>query len=220
MTRIIRVQALEFAFNRLAIARQMTPTRFSTVGVSRSSASPSNQRSRFPLRVCRGVQGTKLARYFLIGFGGFLGALARYWVGSLISSRLGGRFPYGTFLINMTGCFLIGVAVTLLDQRTHWSSGWRYLVPIGFIGAYTTFSTFELETLSSVQEGALMTAALNVVLSVVIGFAAVWLGIASMRAVLGTAKAGSVPQASHALVHGQYELGGLVSEDVAVEIEG
>lgn len=118
-----------------------------------------------------------MVRYLLVGFGGFLGAIARFWIGDLVASRLGSRFPFGTFLINCSGCFVIGLAVTLLDSRTHWNSAWRYLIPIGFIGAYTTFSTFEMETLGSLQEGKFAIAALNILLSVAVGLVAVWLGI-------------------------------------------
>jgi CrcB protein len=125
-----------------------------------------------------------LARYLLVGLGGFLGAVSRYGLSAYIGNRWDARFPYGTFVINMSGCFLIGIIVTVLEQRTHLSPGWRYLLPIGFIGAYTTFSTFEFETLRSVQDGAFMTAALNVVLSVVVGFAAVWLGMTAANAAL------------------------------------
>ncbi len=79
---------------------------------------------------------------------------------------------------------MIGVTVTLLDSRTHWNSAWRYLVPIGFIGAYTTFSTFEMETLGSMQEGKFAVAALNVVLSVAVGLVAVWLGVMAANLLL------------------------------------
>ncbi|MFY9753979.1 MAG: fluoride efflux transporter CrcB, partial [Candidatus Acidiferrales bacterium] len=93
------------------------------------------------------------------------------------SNRMGTRFPYGTFVINITGCFLIGFVMTLLAERTHWSANWRYLIPIGFIGAYTTFSTFEFETFRSLQDGEILMAGLNVGLSVALGFLAVWLGV-------------------------------------------
>jgi CrcB protein len=86
-------------------------------------------------------------------------------------------------VINVSGCFLIGFIVTVLDEHSHWSANWHYLIPIGFIGAYTTFSTFEFETLRSMQEGQLAIALLNVVLSVTLGFAAVWLGVVGGRAV-------------------------------------
>jgi fluoride exporter len=122
-------------------------------------------------------------KYLVVGIGGFLGAIARYVVGTYIGSRYGVRFPYGTFVINISGSFLIGFIVALL-ARTTASQYWRYLIPIGFIGAYTTFSTFEYETLRAVQDGQLTTGVLNVALSVVVGFMAVWAGAAIGRVVV------------------------------------
>lgn len=118
-----------------------------------------------------------MTKYWMVGLGGFLGSIARYWVGSYITFRMGARFPYGTFVINMSGSFLIGLVVTLLAERAHWSPNLLYLIPIGFIGAYTTFSTFELEAFRSVRNGDFVLALLNVVLSVCVGFIAVWLGV-------------------------------------------
>jgi fluoride exporter len=116
-------------------------------------------------------------KYLLVGFGGFLGAIARFWMSGYISSRWGPRFPYGTFVVNMTGCFLIGFMVALLVEKGYGSPGWRYLIPIGFIGAYTTFSTFELETFQTLRDGEIWFAFLNVFLSVIVGFVSVWLGV-------------------------------------------
>jgi fluoride exporter len=124
-----------------------------------------------------------MTKYLMVAFGGALGALARFWLGGLISNRMSTRFPYGTFVINITGSFLIGLIVTLLAEKTHWSPNWRYLIPIGFIGAYTTFSTFEYETFRNVQDGQLLTAFLNVMLSVTAGFLAVWGGVIAGRAI-------------------------------------
>jgi fluoride exporter len=94
----------------------------------------------------------------------------------------GRAISFGTFIINISGSFLIGLIVTLLAERTHWSANLLYLIPIGFIGAYTTFSTFELEAFRSVRGGDALLALLYVVLSVCVGFVAVWLGILSGRA--------------------------------------
>ena len=116
-----------------------------------------------------------MLKYFMIAMGGAAGAIARYVLGNYIGSRLGFRFPYGTFIVNISGCFLVGVSMAFLSLSTA-SPSWRYLVPIGFIGAYTTFSTFEYETLRAIQDGQLATGLLNVGLSVVTGFVAVWLG--------------------------------------------
>ena len=117
-----------------------------------------------------------MQKYFLIAFGGALGSIARYWVGSTISSRVGTRFPYGTFVINMTACIIIGFALTYLGKRADLNPMWRFLIPIGFVGAYSTFSTYEWETLSTLRSGALLLSALYAVGSLIMGLAAVWAG--------------------------------------------
>jgi fluoride exporter len=124
-----------------------------------------------------------MTKYLMVGIGGALGSVLRFWVGGYVGDRLGVRFPYGTFLINCTGSFLVGFVVTLLAERTHWSPNWRYLIPIGFIGGYTTFSTFELETFRSFQDGEILVAGLNVAVSVVVGFVSVWLGVIAGRTI-------------------------------------
>jgi CrcB protein len=124
-----------------------------------------------------------LLKYVMVGVGGFIGAIARFWVASFVGARMGIRFPYGTFIINISGSFLIGFILTLLTAKAHLSPNWRYLIPVGFIGAYTTFSTFEFETLRSIQDGQFVIASLNVVLSVVLGFMAVWAGAVAGRAI-------------------------------------
>ena len=117
-----------------------------------------------------------MQKYFYIAMGGALGSIARYWVGSTVSGRLGARFPYGTLVINMTACVMIGFVLTFLSRRVELNATWRYLVPVGFIGAYSTFSTYEWETLSSMRSGAIALAALYAVGSLVLGLAAVWGG--------------------------------------------
>jgi CrcB protein len=119
-------------------------------------------------------------RFLWVALGGALGSLARYTLGAWIYSRMGTRFPYGTFVINITGCFIIGVALSILDAHTELPSAWRLAVPIGFVGAYTTFSTFEFETYRLVETSPAL-ALLYVGASVVLGYGAVYLGIQASR---------------------------------------
>jgi fluoride exporter len=118
-----------------------------------------------------------LQKYLLISLGGALGSLARYWIGSAVAGRLGAKFPYGTFVINVTACIIIGFSLAFLDRRSELNPAWRLLVPVGFVGAYSTFSAFEWETFSTLQSGAFLIAALYVVLSVVLGLVGVWCGV-------------------------------------------
>jgi fluoride exporter len=119
-----------------------------------------------------------LPKYLLIAIGGALGSIARYWVGSTVANRMGTRFPYGTFVINITACVIIGFSLTFLAKRVDLNPAWRFLIPVGFIGAYSTFSTYEWETLSTLRAGAFFLAALYAVSSLILGLAAVWGGSA------------------------------------------
>jgi CrcB protein len=109
----------------------------------------------------------------LVGLGGFFGAIARYALGLVLAKRLGTTWPYATFIINVTGCFALAFFMTLVTERTTIHEGWRYLFPIGFVGAYTTFSTYEYETARLIETGALGRALSYVMLSTIVGFAAV-----------------------------------------------
>jgi CrcB protein len=117
-----------------------------------------------------------LQKYLLIAAGGALGSIARYWVGSTISGRIGAKFPYGTFVINMTACVIIGFTIAYLGKRADLNPAWRYFFPVGFIGAYSTFSTYEWETLSTLRSGAFALGALYAVGSLVLGLGSVWAG--------------------------------------------
>jgi fluoride exporter len=117
-----------------------------------------------------------LQKYLLIALGGALGSIARYWVGSSIAGRMGIRFPYGTLVVNLTACVIIGFSLTYMGKRADLNPAWRFLIPIGFVGAYSTFSTYEWETLTTLRSGAFFLAALYAVGSLVLGLAATWGG--------------------------------------------
>ena len=110
----------------------------------------------------------------IVGAGGFLGAIARFLVGTWIVSRYGASFPWATFGINVSGSFLLGLLVTLFLQSCPCQPNWRLLLAVGFLGAYTTFSTFEYE---SARSRLLLGCPGNLLGSVVAGYLAVWLGI-------------------------------------------
>ena len=117
-----------------------------------------------------------MIRYLAVVIGGGTGALARYVAASAIMTRFGGKFPLGTLVINVTGSFLIGFLMTMLTERLQLDPRWRLLLVVGFLGGYTTFSSFEWETYTTVREGGLWTGMLNVVSSVMLGYLAVTLG--------------------------------------------
>lgn len=125
-----------------------------------------------------------MEKYLYIAVGGALGSVARYWIGSAVSDRLGARFPYGTFVINITACLIIGFTITYLGRRAEVNAAWRFLIAVGFVGAYSTFSTYEWDTLSSIRSGAFLLAALYAVGSLLLGLVAVW-GGAMLAEVLG-----------------------------------
>lgn len=122
--------------------------------------------------------------YMIIGLGGFIGANARYIVGQWAAERWGPGLPYGTFLINVSGSFILGLFGTLA-LHLGWSPNTRLLIAVGILGAYTTFSTFEYETLQLIADGArYRAAAANLLVSVLCGFAAAWFGVIVARLLL------------------------------------
>lgn len=116
-------------------------------------------------------------RVIWIGAAGFLGTILRYWVDGWISRLTAGGFPWGTFAINVSGCFLIGLLTTILSERVIPHPTVRIAVTFGFIGSYTTFSTFAYETLHQLQNGATKLALVNVICSVILGIGAAWVGV-------------------------------------------
>ena len=119
-------------------------------------------------------------KYLLVLAGGAAGSLARYLAGTAIMNRFSGRFPLGTVIVNVTGCFLIGAIMTALTERAPGNPNLRLLLVVGFLGGYTTFSSFEWETFSVTRGGSPWLGLMNIVVSVVMGYLAVWLGALSV----------------------------------------
>jgi len=115
-------------------------------------------------------------RFLAVGAGGFLGAIARYAITIAISGWWRRDFPLATLLINISGSFILGFFLTLAAGRMSSDPYWRLFVATGFVGAYTTFSTFEYETQRLTELGSLGWATVNVVTSVLAGYIAVQCG--------------------------------------------
>jgi CrcB protein len=141
--------AMESAFECLAL---MTPMKFTLVGVS-------------------------VDNILLIGFGGFLGSLLRYVFSGYVQRILqSAEFPYGTIAVNIAGCLMIGFLSQLVESRGAFASEIRAFLFIGFLGGFTTFSTFGNETMNLFRDRENMLALANVVVQVLCGLGAVWLG--------------------------------------------
>ena len=121
--------------------------------------------------------------YVWVGVGGFAGANVRYVLGAWIGNRLGAGFPYGTFFINLSGSLLIGVILTLLTEQLVVDPLWRRLIVIGFLGGYTTFSSYSYEALALIEQGSWNRALSYVIASNILGLFACYLGIIMARAV-------------------------------------
>ncbi len=106
----------------------------------------------------------------LIFFGCGCGGLFRYWISNLTYLWLGRNFPYGTLTVNLLGCFLIGLLATVGDEKSLMTPTVRFALMVGFCGAFTTFSTFMLETAHLVRDGGTLKALANVLISVIVGF--------------------------------------------------
>ncbi len=112
-----------------------------------------------------------------IAVGGAAGALFRFWVSTWAYGRLGRDFPWGTLVVNVVGSLLMGLLYILLIERLVVSPLWRAALLVGFLGAFTTFSTFSIETLNLIEEGALFSALSNVLVSVILCLLGAWLGV-------------------------------------------
>ncbi|MBL1321284.1 MAG: fluoride efflux transporter CrcB [Methylophaga sp.] len=116
-----------------------------------------------------------------IAGGGALGAVLRFLMSSHVYRLFGKDFPYGTLSVNILGSFLMGLLFILIIERGMLSGEWRSIIIVGFLGAFTTFSTFSIETLNLLESGELSRAALNIFLSVALCLVATWLGLVMGR---------------------------------------
>ena len=109
-------------------------------------------------------------KWALLFLAGGVGTLARYCLSGVAGQILGSRFPYGTLMINLLGCFFIGFLVALTQEKLLISENLKLFLMVGFIGAFTTFSTFIFETSSFLKNGQFAAAFFNVIVSLIIGF--------------------------------------------------
>jgi CrcB protein len=116
-------------------------------------------------------------QYFAIAAGGALGALLRFWSSTGVHRLLGQSFPYGTLFVNVLGSLVMGFLYILLTSRMELPAPWRAFFLVGLLGAFTTFSTFSMDTLQLLEKGLLLRAAVNVIGSVVMCIAAAWVGV-------------------------------------------
>lgn len=119
----------------------------------------------------------------IIFFGGGLGSIFRYWVNRWVTGLVTSAFPYGTFLVNITGCFLIGFLVFYTERFGTNALNWRLFLVTGFCGGYTTFSSFSFENVQLMSDHQIMTTLLYTLGSIALGFAATYMGILSARTI-------------------------------------
>lgn len=116
-------------------------------------------------------------KFLYMGLGGILGVIGRYLVGGMVYRGLGLGPPFGTFLVNVSGCFAIGLLATLVELKWNMGTLGRAFLFVGFLGAFTTFSTYMFENFTLLDEGRFWLGLGNMVLSVVLGFLALWVGV-------------------------------------------
>lgn len=118
-----------------------------------------------------------MQKIIVVALGGGIGAVTRYVVSLWAAERFGAGFPYGTLIVNVVGCFIIGSFMYIATERIIVDPYWRLLVTTGFLGGLTTFSSFGYETIKLLESGSLDLALYNVMLNVILGVLATWCGI-------------------------------------------
>jgi len=122
-----------------------------------------------------------LKTLFLVGSGSCIGGIARYLVGRLAQEAIGLTYPFGTLLVNVSGCLLIGLIFGFSDKQLI-NPDWRFFLATGLCGGYTTFSSFSYENISLLREGQTTTFFIYVFLSLALGLLATWLGVVLSKA--------------------------------------
>lgn len=123
-----------------------------------------------------------MVKLLLIGFAGFIGTLGRYWLSGIVARRYGETFPFGTLLVNLIGCFLVGLLFYLMQERYLVNQNVRSIVLIGLLGGFTTFSSLGLQTFTLLEDHEIALAALNLVASNIMGLLLVWAGYTLAKA--------------------------------------
>lgn len=138
--------------------------------------------SRLMAPTCLGEE-PRVRVWVAVGLAGVVGALARYGLDGVVSRRFPGAFPWGTFVVNITGCLLAGFLVMILTDRFATPAWLRSGVTIGLLGSYTTFSTFSVETYRLIEDGSIGLAVANVGANLLVGLFFVYVGMTLGRAV-------------------------------------
>ena len=125
----------------------------------------------------RGLDYNALMNILLVFVGGGLGAAARYILQGAVYRVTGAGFPYGTLIVNILGCFVIGLLMSSMEERFMAAPSLRVFLTVGILGGFTTFSSFSYESMMLLREGDIIAGGLNIVLSVVICLGATWLGL-------------------------------------------
>ncbi len=118
-----------------------------------------------------------MEKLFFVGLGGFIGSILRFAVVNAVTKFFKGSLPYGTLLVNISGCFLIGLLITSLQEKFTLFPQLRFFLVIGILGGFTTFSAFSFETIELLQAGYFSSAFLNIFYSLAGCLIATWLGI-------------------------------------------
>lgn len=114
--------------------------------------------------------------FLLVGAGGFLGAIVRFGVHTLEKQWTSSTFPYGTLLINVTGCFFAGLILSFIEIKAPYHRQIYLFVMAGFLSSFTTFSTFSAETLNLIKSGSVISAGVSIIMNLVFGLLATWIG--------------------------------------------